>query len=185
MTICNAVEKQKLKMDGLEIFDKISRYAETGFDSIPKKSGRCSNGRVFTCNAPGRWLFYDAGVCALGVANPGRASGNLGRNCQGLWTRYDITTRQAVQFHWLRIEQIPDIFQRLEKVGLSTAGACGDITRNIVGNPLAGIDPDELLDTTWIVKDLFVFYIIGTFPICHANIRCLSVLTWGMRPMRK
>ena len=43
----------------------------------------------------------------------------------------DITTRQAIQFHWLEIHQIPDIFKRLARVGLSSAGACGDITRNI------------------------------------------------------
>ena len=65
---------------------------------------------------------------------------------------YDITTRQAIQFHWLTIEQVPDILNRLDQVGLTTAGACGDITRNIIGNALAGIDPDELFDTREVLR---------------------------------
>ncbi|KUH44392.1 Ferredoxin--sulfite reductase, bacillial type [Bacillus mycoides] len=70
----------------------------------------------------------------------------------------DITTRQAIQFHWLEIGQIPDIFKRLVRVGLSSAGACGDITRNITGNPLAGIDANELFDTTSIVKEIYDYF---------------------------
>jgi ferredoxin-nitrite reductase len=66
----------------------------------------------------------------------------------------DVTTRQAVQYHWLRIENVPDIFRRLNEVGLYTYEACGDCPRNIVGNPLAGIDPYELIDTRPIVAEL-------------------------------
>jgi ferredoxin-nitrite reductase len=58
----------------------------------------------------------------------------------------DITTRQTIQMHWLRIEDIPEIFAALEAVGITTSGACGDDTRNVVGCPVAGIDPEEIID---------------------------------------
>ena len=58
----------------------------------------------------------------------------------------DITTRQNFQFHWLQIQDLPDIFERFANVGISTAGACGDIFRNVTGCPVAGIDPDEVFD---------------------------------------
>ena len=48
--------------------------------------------------------------------------------------------------HWLRIEDIPEIFAELESVGITTSGACGDDTRNVVGCPVAGIDPEEIID---------------------------------------
>ncbi|MBO0810097.1 MAG: nitrite/sulfite reductase, partial [Actinobacteria bacterium] len=60
----------------------------------------------------------------------------------------DITDRQNVQFHWIRIEDVPDIWGRLESVGLSSIQACGDVPRNILGCPVAGIDATEVLDAT-------------------------------------
>ena len=52
----------------------------------------------------------------------------------------DITVRQNVQLHWVKIEDLPDLLAALEKVGLKTMGACGDVTRNITGCPLAGVE---------------------------------------------
>lgn len=58
----------------------------------------------------------------------------------------DCTTRQCLQIHWLRLEQVPEVLGRLATVGLTTAGVAGDITRNIVGNTLAGLAADEIVD---------------------------------------
>lgn len=60
----------------------------------------------------------------------------------------DVTTRQTLQYHWLTIDQFPDIFARLDSVGLSSTGACGDIARNVGGCPVAGIDANEIIDAT-------------------------------------
>jgi sulfite reductase (ferredoxin) len=60
----------------------------------------------------------------------------------------DITTRQNIQYHWLTIEAIPDIMERLATVGLGTMGACGDVVRNVTGCPLAGVDHEELIDAS-------------------------------------
>ena len=60
----------------------------------------------------------------------------------------DVTDRQNVQLHWIRIEDVPAIWERLEATGLTTAEACGDTPRVILGCPLAGIDADEILDAS-------------------------------------
>jgi sulfite reductase (ferredoxin) len=60
----------------------------------------------------------------------------------------DITVRQAIQLHWLTIEDLPGIIDRLQSVGLSPKGACGDVVRNVTGCPLAGLDADEVFDAS-------------------------------------
>jgi sulfite reductase (ferredoxin) len=65
----------------------------------------------------------------------------------------DVTDRQNVQLHWVRIEDVPRIWERLESVGLSTQEACGDTPRVMIGCPLAGVDADEILDATpWLLE---------------------------------
>jgi sulfite reductase (ferredoxin) len=71
----------------------------------------------------------------------------------------DITDRQNVQLHWVRIEDVPAIWQRLEAVGLSTTEACGDVPRVIVGSPVAGIAADEVVDPTWAIREIHDRYI--------------------------
>ncbi len=58
----------------------------------------------------------------------------------------DVTDRQNIQLHWVRIEDVPEIWRRLEAVGLSTTEACGDTPRVVLGSPVAGISADEILD---------------------------------------
>ena len=71
----------------------------------------------------------------------------------------DVTDRQNVQLHWIRIEDVPEIWRRLDAVGLDTTEACGDTPRVILGCPLAGVAADEVLDATpalRVVRDLFI-----------------------------
>jgi sulfite reductase (ferredoxin) len=63
----------------------------------------------------------------------------------------DLTVRQNIQLHWVGIEALPAIFSALAACGLSSLGTCGDVTRNITGCPLAGLDGDELLDASPLV----------------------------------
>ena len=58
----------------------------------------------------------------------------------------DITDRQNVQLHWIRIEDVPTIWEQLEAVGLSTTEACGDTPRVMLGCPLEGVAADSVLD---------------------------------------
>jgi sulfite reductase (ferredoxin) len=58
----------------------------------------------------------------------------------------DLTDRENVQYHWIRIEDVPTIWQKLEAVGLQTQEACGDSPRGFLGSPVAGIAKDEIID---------------------------------------
>ncbi len=71
----------------------------------------------------------------------------------------DVTDRQNVQLHWIRVEDVPAIWQRLESVGLSTTEACGDVPRVVLGSPVAGIAADEVLDPTWAIEEIQRRYI--------------------------
>src|SRR6058998_4068406 len=71
----------------------------------------------------------------------------------------DVTDRQNVQLHWIRIEDVPEIFERIEEVGLSTTEACGDTPRTMLGCPLAGILEDEVLDATGVLAETVEKYV--------------------------
>jgi sulfite reductase (ferredoxin) len=60
----------------------------------------------------------------------------------------DVTDRQNIQLHWIRIEDMPEIWSLLEDAGLSTTEACGDTPRNLLGCPLAGVDASEIFDAS-------------------------------------
>ncbi len=60
----------------------------------------------------------------------------------------DVTDRQNIQYHWIRVEDVPAIWQRLEGVGLSTTEACGDSPRPFLGSPVAGVAKDEIIDAS-------------------------------------
>jgi sulfite reductase (ferredoxin) len=65
----------------------------------------------------------------------------------------DVTDRQNVQLHWIRIEDVPRLWEALERVGLTTAEACGDTPRNMIGCPLAGVDAEEITDASpWLER---------------------------------
>ncbi|MFL6120489.1 nitrite/sulfite reductase [Actinophytocola sp.] len=71
----------------------------------------------------------------------------------------DITDRQNIQYHWIRIEDMPAVWQKLEGVGLTTTEACGDSPRVILGSPVAGIAEDEVLDGTPAIDEIRRRYI--------------------------
>ncbi|GAB3845579.1 nitrite/sulfite reductase [Nesterenkonia populi] len=71
----------------------------------------------------------------------------------------DITDRQNIQLHWVRVEDMPEIWRRLESVGLGTTEACGDTPRVILGSPVAGISAAEIIDPTPVIKEISRRYI--------------------------
>jgi sulfite reductase (ferredoxin) len=71
----------------------------------------------------------------------------------------DITDRQNIQYHWIRIEDMPTIWEKLEGAGLTTMEACGDSPRVILGSPVAGIAADEIIDGSSAIDDIHSRYI--------------------------
>lgn len=142
-------EKMKLEKDGLDVIHDIYRYAKLGFSAITDDDfDRMKWYGVY------RQKPKDSGYFMMRTKIPGgQLTGDQAIVLSGLGDEYghgfcDITTRQTIQYHWLRIEDVPPIFDALEKVGLITSGACGDITRNVACCPVSGINPHEIIDAT-------------------------------------
>ena len=147
------MEKLKVAKDGLDVLPDIARYAKTGFASIPEDDfDRLKWFGVY------RQRPKESGYFMLRTKIPGgRMNAAQLDVIADLAEQYahgiaDITTRQTIQMHWLRIEDFSDIFLRLKAVGITTSGACGDDTRNVVGCPVAGIDHEEIIDATPYLK---------------------------------
>ena len=71
----------------------------------------------------------------------------------------DITTRQDIQLHWVAVKEVPRVLSLFEQAGISTLGACGDILRNVVGCPVAGIDAHEYFDATPVLNEVHRFFL--------------------------
>lgn len=144
-----AQERIKLEKDGLDVLDDIYRYAKTGFASIPEDEFE-----RFKYYGVYRQKPKDSGFFMMRTKIPGgQLNGDQAIVLSRLADEFahgfcDITTRQTIQMHWLQIGDLPEIFRAMKEVGIITAGACGDIARNVIGCPVAGIDPDEILDAT-------------------------------------
>ena len=162
----NKNEENKRNDDGLNVRQRIiDVYSKYGFDSIDPADlrGRFRWYGLYTQRRPG----IDGGKTA--VLEPeelddryfmlriridgGQLSHDQLRVISYISRRYargtaDVTDRQNIQLHWVEIENVPDIWDALESVGLSTTEACGDTPRVILGCPLAGIDADQIIDGT-------------------------------------
>ncbi|MBV8857462.1 MAG: nitrite/sulfite reductase [Acidobacteria bacterium] len=144
----NRVERAKRERDGLDCLAEIVRYARGGFASIDPDDldVRLRWYGLYTQRPQEDGLF----MLRVKVPNGTLSSeqlGTLGRlSVQYARNAGDVTTRQDIQLHNVQIEDVPAIFEELNRVGLTTSGACGDITRNVTGCPLAGIDAAEFID---------------------------------------
>ncbi|MDP4159437.1 MAG: nitrite/sulfite reductase [Bacillota bacterium] len=152
-------EKLKLVKDGLDIVEKLPDYKESGFETIDTDERSLLKWAGVNVQKP-----RDAGYFLMRVKIPtGVINSNQARVLATIANDYgqeivDLTTRQAFQFHWLTIETIPKVMNILNDAQLHTIGAEGDCPRTITGNPLAGIDPDETIDTREIVQEVATYF---------------------------
>ena len=151
-------------------------YSRRGFDSIDPADlrGRFRWMGLYTQRAPG----FDGGKTAMlaeeelddrffmmRVRTDGtlldaaavRALGSVGVDFAR--DTADVTDRQNIQYHWIRIEDVPQVWERLEAAGLSTLEACGDSPRPFLGSPLAGVAADEIIDGTAALEEINRRYI--------------------------
>ena len=166
-TATQRVERLKRAQNPWEGLDEVRRFAREGFHSIPPEW----IGTYFRW-----WGVYTQGDGAGATGG----QGGVGRALQrfmvriripnGLVTSHqlrtiadltrrhangiaDLTVRQNIQLHWVTIESLPEILDALWRVGLNTTGACGDVTRNVTGCPVAGVDRDEIVDASPLVLE--------------------------------
>ncbi|WP_222855219.1 MULTISPECIES: nitrite/sulfite reductase [Microbacterium] len=165
-TPLNGNEEWKQVDNGLSVRERIENvYSQGGFASIDPTDlhGRFRVWGLYTQRKPG----IDGGRTATLTPEEledeyfmmrvridgGQLTTEQLRVIAGISTDFardtaDLTDRQNVQLHWVRVEDVPEIWRRLEAVGLGTTEACGDVPRVILGSPVAGISADELIDPT-------------------------------------
>jgi len=167
----NQVERWKLERHPLEVADAvISRYAKEGPGAIARVPGEAERlkwvglypqrqgGDAFMLRikVPGGVLRSEQ-AREIGVVADAFGEGPDDSAVFG--NRYaDLTTRQDVQIHWIRIADVPRIWERLAAVGLTTVQACGDSARNVLCCPVSGVDADEVLDALPVARAISDFF---------------------------
>lgn len=173
----NANEEMKKAGNPLDVRQRIENiYAQGGFDSIDKDDlrGRFRWWGLYTQREQGydgTWTgdeniekleakYFMMRVRCDGGAISAAALRTLGQiSTQFARDTADISDRENIQYHWIEVENVPEIWRRLDAVGLQTAEACGDCPRVILGSPLAGESLDEVLDPTWAIDEIVRRYI--------------------------
>ena len=161
-TKAQRVERLKRAKNPWDHLDEIRQFARDGFASIPSEwlgtyfrpwgiyTQGDGAGVVGGKNGEGKAVPYF--MVRIRIPN-GLLTSEQARTIADLSDHFgngvaDITVRQNVQLHWVRVENLPELLERLWSVGLRTTGACGDVARNITGCPLAGIHQHELADVS-------------------------------------
>jgi ferredoxin-nitrite reductase len=167
----NPVERLKLDREPLDVADDvINVYASGGPQAIARVPGEVERlkwvglypqrqgGDAFMMRikVPGGVLTADQ-AREIGVAADAFAEGPDDSWVFG--NRYaDITTRQDIQMHWIRIADVPRIWQRFSDVGLTTIQACGDSARNVLCCPVSGVDAHEVFDALPVARAISDFF---------------------------
>jgi len=173
----NANEQLKKDDAPLNVRERIETiYAHQGFDSIDKTDlrGRFRWWGLYTQRVQGydgtftgeeNIDLLEAPYFMLRVRSDGGVlSAAALRTLGTISTEFardtaDISDRQNVQYHWIRVEDMPEIWRRLDAVGLQTTEACGDCPRVVLGSPLAGESLDEVIDPTPAIEEIVRRYV--------------------------
>ena len=173
----NPNERTKKDDDGLNVRSRIENiYSRGGFKSIDPGDlrGRFRWWGLYTQRAPGidggrtatlEPEELDAEFFMMRVrSDGGQLSLQQLRTIAGISVDFgqdtaDITDRQNIQLHWIRVEDVPEIWARLEAVGLGTTEACGDTPRVVLGSPVAGVAADEIIDGTPAIEEIVRRYV--------------------------
>jgi ferredoxin-nitrite reductase len=167
----NPVEQLKLSRHPFEVAQAIiDTYSKQGVDSINKVPGELERFKwvgmypqrqggdafMMRIKVPGG-VMSAAQVREIGVAADAFAEGPDESPVFG--NRYaDLTTRQDIQLHWIRIADVPRIWERFADVGLTTVQACGDSARNVLSCPVSGVDADEVLNALPVARAISEFF---------------------------
>ncbi len=154
----NSVERLKNELFPTELTNQWDRLTSTSYEHLPEEDIVRLQWFGMYHDKPKVGTFMmrvkipNGILSAEGLRTIGEISEQYGRD-QG-----ELTTRQNIQLHYITLDKFPQIFERLQGVGLTTMGGCGDVVRNITGCPLAGVDRDELFDVTGVVAEAANFF---------------------------
>ncbi|MBW4642913.1 MAG: ferredoxin--nitrite reductase [Goleter apudmare HA4340-LM2] len=152
----NKFEKFKAEKDGLAIKTEIEKFAQLGWEAIDATDREHRLkwvGVFFRPVTPGKFMMRMRMPNGILTSNQMRVLAEVVQR-YGEDGNADITTRQNIQLRGIRIEDLPDIFNRFHAVGLTSVQSGMDNVRNITGDPVAGLDADELFDTRELVQQI-------------------------------
>jgi ferredoxin-nitrite reductase len=145
----NKVEKVKAAKDGLDVKKELAYFASIGWEAVDKNDLETRLkwlGIFYRPVTPGKFMIRmrlpNGVIHSEQMRVLARAIERYGEEGTA-----DITTRQSIQLRGVHLEDMPEIFTQFKAVGLTSIQSGMDNVRNLTGSPVAGIDPDELIDT--------------------------------------
>jgi len=153
-TALSKIEQAKAELCGLELEPQLAQLAEQGWDTLDEATLTIRLkwlGIFFRPVTPGRFMVRLRLPNGVIHADQLEVLADAVDRC-GEWGSADITTRQNIQLRGLLLEDMAPLLQAMQAVGLTSRQSGHDNPRNITGNPLAGIDPEELVDTRPLVE---------------------------------
>ncbi|EAW38366.1 ferredoxin--nitrite reductase [Lyngbya sp. PCC 8106] len=155
-TKLNKFEKIKAAKDGLAVKTEIEEFAQIGWEAMDTddRDHRLKwLGVFFRPVTPGKFMLRLRMPSGVITSEQMRVLAEIVQR-YGDDGNADITTRQNLQLRGIRLEDVPDIFNRMQQVGLTSVQSGMDNVRNITGSPVAGLDADELYDTRQLVQQV-------------------------------
>ncbi len=155
----NRIEAYKQEKNGLDVRDDLPRYAAEGWETITEGDRERLKwlGVFFRRQTPGNFMMRLRIPNGMSNSAQFRAIGGLSRDFGKDFV--DLTTRQQIQLRWFQIDQVAEMWNRLEAVGLVSTQTGMDNIRGVVGCPVAGLTSNELFDASPVVReynDMFV-----------------------------
>lgn len=156
----NKIETLKTERDGLDVREAIARYAREGWEAITEDDvQRLKWYGIFLRNpTPGYFMIRVRIPNGHTSSYQIRVLAEIAKTCGN--SLLDLTTRQQIQLRHIKIESVPAIFEQLDAVGLTSMQTGMDNIRNVMGCPVAGLAPNEVLDASPVVK-AFSDHIVG------------------------
>lgn len=154
----NSIERLKQEKFPLDIVNELPDLIARGYEAVPEEDIVRLNWWGLTHDKPKVGTFMVRIKVPGGLIRPAqlRAIGEIairyGRNYG------ELTTRQGLQLHWVRLDQLPEVLAAVQAAGLTTVGGEGDTVRNITGCPVAGIDPAEVFDVRPVIEQAARFF---------------------------
>ncbi len=152
----NKFEKFKAEKDGLAVKEQLEHFAQLSWEEMDEtdRDHRLKwVGVFFRPVTPGKFMLRMRLPNGILTTTQMRVLAEVVQR-YGEDGNADITTRQNLQLRGIRLEDIPDIFNRFKAVGLTSVQSGMDNVRNITGSPVAGIDAAELIDTRELVQQV-------------------------------
>ena len=148
-TPLSKIEQAKADLCGLDLAPQLEELGRQGWEALDEATLTIRLkwlGIFFRPVTPGRFMVRlrlpNGVITAEQLAVLAEAVDRCGEHGSA-----DITTRQNLQLRGLLLEDMAPLLAELERVGLTSRQSGHDNPRNITGNPLAGIDPEEIVDT--------------------------------------